>query len=166
MRAPMILLASWKILSSSQYGLSPPSTLAILLCSLSQMVCMTESEICSLQRTSRRGSSPGYWGMQQETGHQLEGLACDLESLVLSGEAHFGTTWQHVQVSHLSCIPVYIALMSHALNETLAVQRFKHGNAIEICNGIIFDFYTSHVIVIYSTVPGIYGYTNGPSLRV
>ena len=31
--------------------------------------------------------------------------------------------------------------MSFALNRSYALQRFKHSNAIEIHNGIMFDFY-------------------------
>ena len=31
--------------------------------------------------------------------------------------------------------------MSPALNGNTALQRFEHGNGVEICNGIIFDFY-------------------------
>ena len=31
--------------------------------------------------------------------------------------------------------------MSPALNGSSAQERFKRGNAIEICNGIMFDFY-------------------------
>ena len=31
--------------------------------------------------------------------------------------------------------------MSLALNESLALQRFKHGNAMKIHNGTMFDFY-------------------------
>ena len=31
-------------------------------------------------------------------------------------------------------------LMSPALNRSSALQRFKRGNAIEICNRIMFDF--------------------------
>ena len=32
--------------------------------------------------------------------------------------------------------------MSPALNESSAIQRFKHSNAIEMRNGITFSFYT------------------------
>ena len=32
--------------------------------------------------------------------------------------------------------------MSPALNESSAIRRFKHSNAIKICNGITFNFYT------------------------
>ena len=32
--------------------------------------------------------------------------------------------------------------MSAALNESSAIQHFEHSDAIEIRNGIIFDFYT------------------------
>ena len=31
--------------------------------------------------------------------------------------------------------------MSPALNESTALQRFKHGNAVKIRNGIMFNFY-------------------------
>ena len=39
--------------------------------------------------------------------------------------------------------------MSPALNESSAIRHFKHSDAIEMCDGIIFDFYTglSHVHV-------------------
>ena len=38
--------------------------------------------------------------------------------------------------------------MSPALNGSSAIQRFERSNAIEICNGITFDFYTGlpHII--------------------
>ena len=39
-----------------------------------------------------------------------------------------------------SCI--YEARMSPALDGSSAIWHFKHSNAIEICNGITFDFYT------------------------
>ena len=42
--------------------------------------------------------------------------------------------------SRYSCI--YEARMNPALNTSSAIQRFKHSNAIEICDGITFDFYT------------------------
>ena len=31
--------------------------------------------------------------------------------------------------------------MSPTLNRSTALQRFEHGNAVEICNRIMFDFY-------------------------
>ena len=31
--------------------------------------------------------------------------------------------------------------MSPALNQSSALERFECGNAIKICNGIMFDFY-------------------------
>ena len=39
--------------------------------------------------------------------------------------------------------------MSLALNESSVVRHFKHGNAIEILDRIIFDFYTGlpHVVL-------------------
>ena len=36
---------------------------------------------------------------------------------------------------------VYTARMNPALNGSSALERFERGNAIEICNGIMFDFY-------------------------
>ena len=36
---------------------------------------------------------------------------------------------------------VHTALMSPALNGSSALEHFEHGNAIEIRNGIMFDFY-------------------------
>ena len=38
--------------------------------------------------------------------------------------------------------------MSPALNGSTMLQRFEHSNAVEICNGIMFDFYPglSHMI--------------------
>ena len=44
-----------------------------------------------------------------------------------------------------SCI--YEAHMSPTFNGSSVIQRFKHSNAIEICNGITFDFYC-HIIYI------------------
>ena len=37
-----------------------------------------------------------------------------------------------------SCI--YTVHISPALNGSSALQRFDHGNAIKICNGIVFNF--------------------------
>ena len=41
--------------------------------------------------------------------------------------------------------------MSPTLNESSAIQRFKHSNVIEICDGITFDFYTvlPHVYILF-----------------
>ena len=37
--------------------------------------------------------------------------------------------------------------MNPALNKSSALQRFEGSNAIEVCNGIMFDFYrTTHVL--------------------
>ena len=36
---------------------------------------------------------------------------------------------------------VYAACMSSALNQSSALQHFEHGNAIEIHNRIMFNFY-------------------------
>ena len=36
----------------------------------------------------------------------------------------------------------YAVHMSAALNGSSALQRFKHGNAVERLNGLMFDFYT------------------------
>ena len=38
-----------------------------------------------------------------------------------------------------SCI--FAAIMSPSLNECFALQCFEHGNVVELCNGILFDFY-------------------------
>ena len=45
-----------------------------------------------------------------------------------------------------SCI--YTALMRPALNGSSALQHFKHSNAVELCNGITFNFYVglSHLL--------------------
>ena len=34
-----------------------------------------------------------------------------------------------------------VARMSHALNGNFVLQHFKHGNAVELRNGIMFDLY-------------------------
>ena len=46
---------------------------------------------------------------------------------------------------------VYTVRMSPALNGSSAVERFKHGNAIELCNRIMFDFYPGlpHLCILY-----------------
>ena len=48
--------------------------------------------------------------------------------------------------------------MSPALNGSTALQRFEHSNAVEIRNGIMFDFYPGlphmHVHVITASFPG------------
>ena len=51
----------------------------------------------------------------------------------------------HELVSY-SCI--YEVRMSPALNGSSTIRRFKHSNAIEIREGIIFDFYTGlpHIV--------------------
>ena len=40
-----------------------------------------------------------------------------------------------------SCIKVYIARMSPALNESTAIRSFQRCNAFKIHNGIMFNFY-------------------------
>ena len=42
---------------------------------------------------------------------------------------------------HIKYSCTYAARMSPALNGSLALQRFKHGNAMKIHNGTMFDFY-------------------------
>ena len=37
---------------------------------------------------------------------------------------------------------IYTARLSPALNGRSEIRRFERSDAIEICNGIIFDFYT------------------------
>ena len=36
---------------------------------------------------------------------------------------------------------IFAAIMSPALSECFALQRFERGNVVELCNGILFDFY-------------------------
>ena len=50
----------------------------------------------------------------------------------------------------VDCSCIYEARMSPALNGSSAIWRFEHSDAIEICNRIIFDFYTGlpHMVVI------------------
>ena len=50
----------------------------------------------------------------------------------------------------IRCSCIYEACMSPALNRSLAMRHFKHSNAIEIRDGITFDFYTGlpHIIDI------------------
>ena len=52
------------------------------------------------------------------------------------------------------CINIYKAHMSPALNGSSAIRRFEGSDAIEIRNGITFDFYTGlphiHVVKIQS----------------
>ena len=42
--------------------------------------------------------------------------------------------------------------MSPALNGSVALQRFEHSNAVEIRNGIMFDFYPGlpHMLLLFS----------------
>ena len=44
--------------------------------------------------------------------------------------------------------------MSPALNGSTALQRFEHNNAVDIRNGIMFDFYPGlpHVYTIHSSI--------------
>ena len=49
-----------------------------------------------------------------------------------------------------SCI--YEVHMSPTLSRSSAIRRFKHSNAIEICDGIPFDFYTG--------LPHMYDFTS------
>ena len=51
--------------------------------------------------------------------------------------------------------------MSHALNGRSAIQRFEGNDAIEICDGITFDFYTRlpHRVVYITAVNEIYNPT-------
>ena len=56
---------------------------------------------------------------------------------------------------------IFAAYMSAALNRSFALQHFKHGNMVKLCNGIMFDFYPalSHMYVgstclLYSLCPG------------
>ena len=51
-------------------------------------------------------------------------------------------------------LDIHEARMSPALNESSAIQHFKHSNAIEIRDGITFDFNTGppHTLnAIYTT---------------
>jgi len=42
--------------------------------------------------------------------------------------------------------------MSPAHNGSTALQRFEHGNAIAICNGMMFDFYPGLPNILYSGI--------------
>ena len=42
----------------------------------------------------------------------------------------------------LDILAIYKARMSPTLNRSSGIRRFKHSNAIEIHDGITFDFYT------------------------
>ena len=53
-----------------------------------------------------------------------------------------------------SCI--YKAHMSPALNGSSAIRRFEHSDAIEIRNGIIFDFYTGLSHMAFCVYLGVY----------
>ena len=44
---------------------------------------------------------------------------------------------------------IYTACLSPALNGSSEIRRFERGDTIEICNGIIFDFYTGLPHIIY-----------------
>ena len=48
----------------------------------------------------------------------------------------------------ISYLHIYETHMSPALNESLAVWRFEHGDVIKICGRIIFKFYMglSHML--------------------
>ena len=52
---------------------------------------------------------------------------------------------------------IYEACMSPALNGSSAVWHFKRGDAIEIRNGIMFNFYTElpHVIQSHAELPSV-----------
>ena len=52
----------------------------------------------------------------------------------------------------MSTYHVHMARMSPILNESSALEHFKHGNMIKICNGIIFDFCLGlpHILIMVS----------------
>ena len=57
--------------------------------------------------------------------------------------------------------------MSPALNGSLAIQRFERSDAIEIRDGITFDFYTglSHILSIHTTLYALHYGNLVPDLR-
>ena len=75
----------------------------------------------------------------------------------LHSKAHVWQSWveiEHYSEAYFDCVTafevlcrctntrhIYAVRMSPALNVSSALQHFKRGNAIEIRNGIMFDFY-------------------------
>ena len=53
---------------------------------------------------------------------------------------------------------VHTERMSPTLNGSSALEHFKHGNAIKIRNGIMFDFYPGlpHMYITVSPEKGVY----------
>ena len=51
------------------------------------------------------------------------------------------------------CMNTCVVCMSPALNESSALQRFEHGNAVKIPNEIMFDFYPGlpHIVTLFVT---------------
>ena len=45
--------------------------------------------------------------------------------------------------------------MSPTLNRSSTIQQFEYSDGIEICNGIIFDFYTGLPRIIYMVFTGV-----------
>ena len=46
---------------------------------------------------------------------------------------------------------IYTARLSPALNESSEIQCFEHSDAIEICDGIIFDSRDCHICGLHKT---------------
>ena len=52
--------------------------------------------------------------------------------------------------------------MSPDLNRNTALQHFKRGNAVEICNGIMFDFNPGLPHILKCEVKNMMAYGDGP----
>ena len=57
-------------------------------------------------------------------------------------------------VAYFDHFTAFEAHMISALNGSSAIRRFKHSNAIEIHNGITFDFYTGLPQIIFKAITG------------
>ena len=55
---------------------------------------------------------------------------------------------------------IYTARMSPALNGSSALQRFERSNAIEIHNGIMFDFYPDTLYILHELEVNLDSYTH------
>ena len=58
--------------------------------------------------------------------------------------------------------------MSPALNGSTALQRFKYSNAVEICNGITFNFYLGlpHLLLAHWFQTGRLAYFKGGWMKI
>ena len=78
----------------------------------------------------------GVLGRNQTLFHCVFYLYYHIQSAVVQNPTKGGAYAHYIDLSG-----IFSACMSPSLNGSCALQHFEHGNMVELCNRIMFDFY-------------------------